>query len=157
QVENERKLELLLLGALNNKNKARGRGTTLAERERAAGEAVLQSLDLEISRIRVLAEIRGTTAETTAGLAAMERQRRLEALDLEARVLEMTRAKNAVERTRNEARLEAIEAEREIIGLEEQAEANREVNRLIAEAVALSTERAQQEANAAKRTAEVAA
>lgn len=146
QVEHERALELLLLSAIGKKNKARGRGVTLAEKITAAGERELQVLDETIARMRVLGQLRGTEAETALGLAELERQRRLAALDLEQRALEATRAKNSVERTRNENRLAQIEAERELIALEALNEQRVEANRLVAEAAAETRERAQVEA-----------
>lgn len=153
--ELQRKLELLLVGAYQKKNKARGRGVSQAERITAAGERELQILDETIARMRILGQLRGTEGDTALGLAELERKRRLAALDLEQRALEVARAKNSVERQRNANRLEAIEAERELILLEQQNQQREEANRLVGEAVALSTQRAQAETAAIGRAAEL--
>lgn len=154
QVENERKLELLLLGALNKKNKARGRGVSQAEKITAAGERELQLLDEQIKRMGLLGQLRGTEADTAVGLAELEYERRLKALDLEERSLEATRAKNSVERQRKADRLEAIGVERELIALEKANAQREEANRLVEEAVRLSTARTQAEAAAGQRAYE---
>jgi hypothetical protein len=155
QVENERKLELLLLGSLNKKNKARGRSVSLAEKITAAGERELQVMDETIARMRVLGQLRGTEADTALGVAELERKRRLAALDLEQRALEAARAKTSVERQRNENRQAQIAAERELIVLEQQNEQRVEANRLVAEAVAMSTHRSQAEAAAFQRSTDL--
>lgn len=157
QVELERKLELLLLGTLFKKNKARGRGITIADRERASADIALKHAEDEIRLLELRAELSGQAQASEIELLWRRQELELDRLDAERRVLELTRAKNSLERETNAARLEAIDREMEILALEHEVAARKEVNRLIAEAVALSTERAQQDANAARRAAELAA
>lgn len=151
-----RELELLEIKQLfGSKAKGgRGGGTTAAEREQAAGERLLQQMDQEIQRRTLLAELSGKSAESAARISQERRNLARAELDLEQRVLEKTKARDSVERIRNENRLAAIAAERELIDLEEKVEAEEEVNRLIREAVELSTLRASQEAAAVKRAQE---
>jgi hypothetical protein len=137
------------------RKKGGGGGPTLAEREQAAGERGLQILDEQIRRRTILAEISGKADETAARLAEEARNLRLAELDLEQHVLEVTRARNSVERTQNANRLEAIRAERELLDLDARVEAEREVTRLVGEATALSAERAQSEANSQARRRQI--
>lgn len=153
----EREIEILdtqQLFAKKNKPKGGGRGPTRAEREQAAGERLLQQMGEEIRRVELLADLSRNAEESKARIAAEARNLRLAELELEERVLGVTRARNSVERTRNENRLAAIQTERELLDLEARVEAEREINRLIAEALELSTLRAQNEASTAKRASE---
>jgi hypothetical protein len=146
-----RKLELILLAAQTKKEKGRGGGggPTRADRERAAGERLLATMDQELRATQALARLHGTEADSRARFAAWERENKLASLDLELRILGITKAKNAVEREKLGARAEAIEAEKLLLVREAEIELLQESNRLVAEAVTLSQAQA---ANAAKVT-----
>lgn len=154
----QRQIELLQLKAETGKlgkKKGGGSGPTEADRVKAAGMATVQWMQAEVEYAEAIAAIRGTEKKDAGEIAQLRLQAADAALELEAEVLSVTRAKNSVERQNIQNRLDAIERERELLGLRYQAEERAAANELVAQAVAeqerlatLRLEQSRQEARA---------
>ena len=154
----QRQIELLQLKAETGKlgkKKGGGSGPTEADRVKAAGMATVQWMQAEVEYAEAIAAIRGTEKKDAGEIAKLRLQAADAALELEAEVLSVTRAKNSVEAQNIQNRLDAIERERELLGLRYQAEERAAANELVAQAVAeqeklaaLRIEQSRQEARA---------
>jgi len=98
-----------------------GAGPTEADKLKTAGEIQIKIWEDQLRLQEAEAELWGTQQEDAVRFAQVRQQLAIEELELERSVLEVTRGKNSVERSRNEARIEAIDREIEILGIRQQA------------------------------------
>lgn len=145
----QRKIEILLATPLTKKSGG-GSGPTDADRLRAADEAYTQELADQVKLLDARSELRGTELADAAELARLRLDSASAELELERNVLEITRSKNSVERQQKANRLAQIAREEELLSLQYEVEARKEANKLVEDAVALSTELADQERRAAE-------
>lgn len=148
----QRDIELLLAAPLEKKKGGGGSGPTEADRVKAAGEARVQYLQSEVQYAEVIGKIRGTTDADALEVGKMKLAAADAELALERDALAVTRAKNSVDRTNIDNRITAIDRERELLGLQRQADERAAANDLVAKAIeqqsiaaALRSEQARQE------------
>ena len=157
-LEYQREIELALAAPLK-KQSGGGTGPTEADRVKAAGEAVVQLMQHEVELAELTAQIRGTEAADAFALGVMRVEAADAALELELQVLDVTRAKNSVERQTIENRRAAIERERDMLDVERRAEERKASDALIAQAIAdteqLGALRAEQAKQETERLADV--
>jgi hypothetical protein len=129
-----------------------GRGPSDADRLAAAGEQIVQQYQQQAALAAIVSRIEGTTEADRRQSAELSRQALSVELELERQVLEITKAKNSVERQSLQNRLEANRNASELNDLEVVALAREHERDLIAQAVeqtkelaALDQERARQE------------
>jgi hypothetical protein len=133
-LEQQRALELLLAAPMKKKGGG-GSGPTEADRVKAAGQAAIDFLQSEAQYAEVIARIRGTEAADALEIGKMRLEAADAALELERQTLEVTRAKNSVERTNIDNRISAIDRERELLGLQRQADERAAANDLVGKAI----------------------
>jgi hypothetical protein len=105
--------------------KGSGSGPSAADRLKAAGEARLQLLGDELEKSKALAELNNTAEREALVLSERGLDLRLAELELERQVLDVTRAKNSVERMGIDNRKAQIDREAEVINIEARIEARR--------------------------------
>lgn len=155
-LEYKRKIEVVQakIDNLGKKKKGGGSGPTEADRLRAELDAQLDAAESELRLLELRNDLAGKASEAEVETARRRHELELARLDAERRVLEVTKAKNSVERTKNEARLRELEREREILDAEKRlADRAREVE-LIGEATAATKARAAAELELARQDAE---
>jgi hypothetical protein len=118
-LESEQQAEQIRLAKAQRRGRGGG-GPSRAEQLQAAGEIQLEQWRAEITQIELVAQLRGTADRDAEANATVRHNIAIQELELERQVLEITRGKNKVERARNEARLEAIDGEIEILNLQKQ-------------------------------------
>lgn len=123
-----------------------GRGPSDADKMKAAGEIQLAIWRDRLALMEAEAALRGTADETAAEAARVRHRLAVEELELERQTLEVTRGRNSVERERNEARIEAIGREVQILDLQQRIADRQAEAELIARATEETRERAGVEA-----------
>lgn len=126
-------------------------GSTEAQRLKAANDAQLDYWRDSLAFLELEAEARGTLAESAQRFAEERYAIEYQALELERQVLEATRARGAVERINNEARIQAIQREQAILDITETLRQREEEARLIREATEATKARTQVEAELARQ------
>lgn len=142
-----RLLELFRLKAEQPKRRGGGGGPTAADRVRAEGEGRIAELEHEV-------ELMALVAKTDEEIAETEHRRRLvalERLDLDEKVLDVTKAKNAVERQQQANERAAIDMERELIQAQEIAAAREEEAKWLQEGLDYQRAKIQADADEANR------
>lgn len=143
-----RLLELFRLKAEQPRRRGGGgRGPTAADRVRVEGEGRIAELEHEVDLLELV-------AKTDEEIAQVEHRRRLvalERLDLDEKVLAVTKAKNDVERQQQANERAAIDMERELIHAEEIAAAREEEAKWLQEGLDYQRAKIQADADEANR------
>jgi hypothetical protein len=122
-----------------------GRGPTDADRLKASGEIQIKQWQDRLRLMELAAEANGEDVD----LAAIGYDIRRQELELEAQVLEITKAKGSIQREQNAARLDAIVREQAMIDYEQAAAAREKAIADQEEAAAITGALAEQRAQAA--------
>lgn len=96
------------------------RGPSDAERMQADGEAQLQQWQARLRLMELEAELGGRAGQEAAYLADVRHNLAMQELELQRQVLEVTRAKNDVERQQRDTKIAVVEASMRELELEQQ-------------------------------------
>lgn len=119
-LEQEMAAEEIRRAAAGARRRGGGRGPSDADRMRAEGEAQLQQWEQRLRLAELEAEISGEAASQAVYLGRVRHGLAVQELELDRQVLEVTRAKNSVERQQNETKIAAINASIQELELEQQ-------------------------------------
>lgn len=97
-----------------------GRGPSEAQRLEAEGEAMLQVWTEQLRLAELTAELSGEAANEALYLGRVRKDLTIQELELDRQVLEVTRARNSVERQQNETKIAVIDATIRELELEQQ-------------------------------------
>jgi hypothetical protein len=154
----ERQIEVIRAQGAADKKKGRGGGSgpSAADRVRAEGEARLQALQSEIELSERQYELNNTGDLMALAIIDRRRDAKLAELQLEREVLDVTKAKNSVERQEITNRQAQIDREMELAALDATIQKRGIANDLAADALALAKAKAEIEARASGRVVDLA-